>query len=134
MPQMLTFRVDGEPVAQPRHRIASRGRFATAYIPKSHAIHGWKWAIEEAAREKAERIGWVPLRGQAVSMMMIFTFARPRSNKTERHTQRPDLDNLAKAVLDALNGIVFVDDSAVDKMLLRKLWRPSPGVLVVVTR
>lgn len=134
MPQMLSFRVDGEPVAQPRHRIASRGKFSTAYIPRGHAIHGWKWAIEEAAREKAERIGWVPLKGKAVSIMVIFTFERPQSNKTLRHTQRPDLDNLAKAVLDALHGIAFVDDSVVDKMSLRKLWRPSPGVLVVVTR
>ena len=129
MPTKLAFRVDGEPVAQPRHRIASRGRFATAYIPKRHAIHGWKYAIEEAAREEAERVGWVPLKGTALAVSMVFSFGRPKSNKTQWHTQRPDLDNLAKAVLDALHGIAFLDDAVVDEMMLSKTWG-EPGVFV----
>jgi Holliday junction resolvase RusA-like endonuclease len=132
MPTKLAFRVDGEPVAQPRHRIASRGRFATAYIPKSHAIHGWKYAIEEAAREEAERVGWVPLKGVALAVSMVFSFERPKSNTTQWHTQRPDLDNLAKAVLDALHGIAFLDDAVVDEMKLRKQWREKPGLWVEV--
>ena len=131
MSQMLTFRVDGEPVAQPRHRITSRGGFATAYIPKSHAIHAWKWAIEEAAREEAQRVGWVPRKGIALAVSMVFSFERPRSNKTQWHTQRPDLDNLAKAVLDALHGIAYFDDSVVDEMKLSKAWG-EPGVFVEV--
>ena len=131
MSQMLRFRVDGEPVAQPRHRIASRGKFATAYIPKSHAIHAWKWAIEEAARQQAERVGWVPVKGEPLAISMLFQFSRPKSNKTEWHTQRPDLDNLAKAVLDALHGIAFFDDSAVLSLRLRKGWG-HPGVFVEV--
>jgi Holliday junction resolvase RusA-like endonuclease len=130
-PTKLAFRVDGEPVAQPRHRIASRGRFATAYIPKSHAVHAWKYAIEEAAREEAERVGWVPVKNESLAISMWFQFARPKSNKTEWHTQRPDLDNLAKAVLDALHGIAFFDDSAVVSVLLRKGWG-EPGVFVEV--
>jgi Holliday junction resolvase RusA-like endonuclease len=132
MPHMLTFRVDGEPVAQPRHRIASRGRFATAYIPRGHAIHAWKWAIEEAAREEAKRVGWVPRKGIALAVSMVFSFERPRSNKTQWHTQRPDLDNLTKAVLDALHGIAFLDDAVVDEMKLRKQWREKPGLWVEI--
>ena len=133
MPTKLSFRVDGEPVAQPRHRIASRGRFATAYIPKDHAIHGWKFAIEEAARNETERIGWVPVKGVALSVSMVFSFGQPRSNKTEWHTQRPDLDNLAKAVLDAFHGIVYLDDASVVSLFLWKEWG-YPGVLVEVSR
>jgi crossover junction endodeoxyribonuclease RusA len=132
MPTKLSFKVDGEPVAQPRHRIASRGRFATAYIQRGHAIHGWKYAIEEAAREEAQRIGWVPLKGVALAVSMVFSFERPRSNKTQWHTQRPDLDNLAKAVLDALHGIAFLDDAVVDEMKLRKQWREKPGLWVEI--
>ena len=133
MPTKLAFRVEGEPVAQPRHRIASRGRFATAYIAKSHAIHAWKWAIEEEARREAERIGWVPVKNEPLGISMSFQFSRPKSNKTEWHTQRPDLDNLAKAVLDALHGIAFFDDSAVLSLGLRKGWG-HPSVFVEVFR
>ena len=131
MPQMLRFRVDGEPVAQPRHRIASRGKFSTAYIPKSHAIHAWKWAIEEAAREEAKRVGWVPRNASPLTVSMLFRFKRPKSNKTRWHVQRPDLDNLAKAVLDALHGIAYFDDAVVDEMKLSKTWG-EPGVFVEV--
>ena len=131
MPTKLTFRVDGEPVAQPRHRIASRGMFATAYIPRGHAIHAWKYAIGEAAREEAERVGWVPVKNEPLAVSMVFSFGRPKSNKTQWHTQRPDLDNLAKAVLDALHGIAFVDDSAVVNLRLRKGWG-HPGLVVEV--
>ena len=132
MPQMLTFWVNGEPVAQPRHRIASRGRYATAYIPKGHAIHAWKYAIEEAAREQAERVGWVPVKGEPLSVVMHFYFRQSRSNKTRHHVQRPDLDNLAKAVLDALHGIVFLDDACVVGLRLEKEWASQSGLSVEV--
>ena len=132
MPQMLTFYVNGQPVAQPRHRIASRGRFSTAYIPRSHAIHAWKWAVEEAAREQAERVGWVPVKGEPLSVVMQFYFRQSRSNKTRHHVQRPDLDNLAKAVLDALHGIVFLDDACVVGLRLQKEWASQSGLLVEV--
>ena len=132
MPQILTFWVNGQPVAQPRHRIASRGRFATAYIPRGHAIHAWKWAVEEAAREQAERVGWVPVKGEPLSVVMQFYFRQSRSNKTRHHVQRPDLDNLAKAVLDALHGIVFLDDACVVGLRLEKEWASQSGLSVEV--
>ena len=132
MPQMLTFYVNGQPVAQPRHRIASRGRFSTAYIPRGHAIHAWKWAVEEAAREQAERVGWVPVKGEPLSVVMHFYFRQSRSNKTRHHVQRPDLDNLAKAVLDALHGIVFLDDACVVGLRLEKEWASQSGLSVEV--
>lgn len=40
--------------------------------------------------------------------------------KTGWHVSRPDLDNIIKAVLDSLNGIVFDDDSAVCELLATK--------------
>ena len=132
MPTKLAFRVDGEPVAQPRHRIAARGRYAKAYIPRDHAIHAWKWAIEEAAREQAERIGWVPVKNEPLVVLMQFYFKQPRSNKTRHHVQRPDLDNLAKAVLDALHGIAFLDDACVVGLRLQKEWASQSGLEVEV--
>jgi Holliday junction resolvase RusA-like endonuclease len=45
--------------------------------------------------------------------------------------KKPDLDNIAKAWNDALNGVVYRDDSLICRMTLDK--RYGPQALVVVT-
>jgi len=40
--------------------------------------------------------------------------------KTGWHTSRPDLDNIVKAVLDGLNGVVFADDAVVAQLVASK--------------
>ena len=42
------------------------------------------------------------------------------SKKTGWHISRPDLDNVIKAILDGLNGVVFHDDSAVCQIVATK--------------
>ena len=42
--------------------------------------------------------------------------------KTGFHASRPDLDNVVKAVLDGLNGVVFKDDAAVAKISASKQY------------
>ena len=45
-----------------------------------------------------------------------------------RHTSRPDLDNLCKAVLDALNGVAFKDDAQISSIRMIKFYSFYPGV------
>ena len=47
-----------------------------------------------------------------------------------KHMRRPDLDNLAKFYLDALNGLVFSDDAQICELNLRKVYGMSPSVLI----
>lgn len=44
--------------------------------------------------------------------------------------KKPDLDNIAKVVLDALNGIAYRDDAQVVEILVRKLYGENPRVSV----
>jgi Holliday junction resolvase RusA-like endonuclease len=48
------------------------------------------------------------------------------------HTQKPDLDNIEKSILDGLNGIAFKDDSQVADVSKRKVWGPVARVVVTV--
>ena len=48
------------------------------------------------------------------------------------HTQRPDLDNCAKAILDGLNRIAWGDDGQVSEIHVRKVWGPSAKTVVTV--
>jgi Holliday junction resolvase RusA-like endonuclease len=42
------------------------------------------------------------------------------NKKTGWHISRPDLDNIVKAILDGLNGVVFKDDAAVCQLIATK--------------
>lgn len=49
--------------------------------------------------------------------------------------RRVDIDNLAKAVLDALNGVVWVDDAQIQRLVLeREVRSAEPGVEITVRR
>jgi Holliday junction resolvase RusA-like endonuclease len=49
-------------------------------------------------------------------------------------TGRPDSDNLAKGVLDALNGILWGDDAAVVELTVSKRYCTRPRTCVTVRR
>ena len=51
------------------------------------------------------------------------------------HTVKPDLDNLAKGILDALNEVVYKDDNQIIDMCVFKRWESAdhqPGVRIVI--
>ena len=60
---------------------------------------------------------------------------RERMVKGETYpSAKPDLDNVIKAVLDALNGVAYKDDARVVGILSRKIYSEKPGVMVEITR
>ena len=65
---------------------------------------------------------------------MNFYIKRAKTNKTKQHTQRPDIDNYMKAVLDGMQGVVFEDDSQVFEIFATKTWADYvlPSFTVVI--
>ena len=131
---MISFTVSGDPVAQPRHKVSIRGKKPVAYIPDDHAVHGYKQAVQLAA--KVAMAGLAPVNGP-VLVTVLFRFGRPKSHSKaarldDNHTQKPDLDNLCKAVLDALNGICWADDSQVCQIRASKAWRTEGQTIVII--
>jgi len=51
---------------------------------------------------------------------------------TIKHFIRPDLDNLAYLVTNALKGIVYRDDSQIVKMVLEKMYGTQPKTVIKV--
>lgn len=47
-------------------------------------------------------------------------------------TKRPDLDNVSKIILDALNGIAYHDDAQIAILTASKLYANEPHVTVTV--
>lgn len=120
----ITFQVPAVPIAQPRPKARSFKGHARVYeAKKSHAIHDFKASVRMAANQEYKG---KPLACPLL-VEMVFVFPRP-SNKQwktrpmprEHKTSKPDADNLAKGCLDALNGLLFVDDSQVCQLSVAK--------------
>jgi len=123
-----TVVVEGVPVAQPRPRV-----YGTHTVSDSTKSRVWKQQVKMAWGAGPKYDGPVCLR---------LTFFMPRPKRLMRKKDpdkaipapvRPDLDNLAKAVLDALEGLAFDNDSQVVGLDLRKLYPGKgdpPGVLI----
>ena len=51
-----------------------------------------------------------------------------------RPDKKPDIDNIAKSVLDALNGVAYRDDTQVVELHARKLYSSQPCVMVRIEK
>ena len=118
---MITFTVPGDPVPQPRPRVSTQGGFARAYVPASHAIHAYRQEVQLRAKAAGVSASTAPL-----SVEIVATFARPSSHLTKKGLRataptlpRPDVDNIAKGILDAL-GELWGNDSCVASLSVEK--------------
>jgi Holliday junction resolvase RusA-like endonuclease len=119
----ITFTVEGDPVPQPRPRVTTQGGFARAYVPKSHAVHAYRLAIATAAQAAG-----LCETGEPLNVVIDAVFARPKSHMRKNGVRadaprlpRPDVDNIGKAVLDALQDVIG-DDTCVARLVIEKAY------------
>lgn len=132
----ITFSVPGDPVPQPRPRITTRGSHGHAYTPASHPIHAYRQAIAAAAREA----GATPSDAAPITLIVDLVFARPKSHYRKSGLKpdaprlpRPDCSNCLKGIEDALNGVAWVDDSQIGRVVIEKTYGERPGTTVRIT-
>ena len=144
MSRKIEFFVPGIPVGKGRPRAARRGAGVVMFTPEKTADYeALVSATAAAALAGAMRIiGTSQLLDGPLAAMLEMQFPVPASwSKAKRaralagiewHTSKPDADNVAKAVLDACNGVVFRDDSQVVTLIATKAFSETPGVRVVI--
>lgn len=129
----VQFDIPGKPFAKQRPRATARGGFARVYTPKETV------SFERVVGQIAAPLFAAPIVGP-VRLTIVAVFEPPPSwSKKKRaahlhrpHLQKPDLDNCAKAIKDALNRIAWGDDAQVSEMHVSKVWgnRASTAVWV----
>ena len=130
----LTFQVTGEPKGQPRPRAFARkmGAVHVARFYDSDVADVWKRAVQIALLEMATQTRWELTLGP-VAVELRFAMPRPKSHSGAKglkpsapvaHVGKPDVDNLAKLILDQLtrSGNVWRDDSQVVSLTVHKFW------------
>ena len=124
----LSFFAAGIPKAQPRVKAFVRGGHAGVYTPDSAEI--WKQEVRRQAIANApESILTVPIR-----IELDFFLPRPKAHLDKHgvpkpkspvwHCKKPDLDNLIKAVTDAITDTqrVWLDDSQICEITATKTY------------
>jgi Holliday junction resolvase RusA-like endonuclease len=121
----IAFTVSGDPVPQPRARITVRGRHGHAYTPSDHKIHAYRAAIAAAAVEA----GATPTDAAPITLIVDLVFARPKSHFRKSGLRedapklpRADCSNCLKGIEDSLNGVAWVDDTQVGRVVVEKSW------------
>lgn len=116
MENEFTFKVEGRVVGSARPRVTRNGTF----IPKK--TRDYRARIRGAFIESGgmRRSGPISV---SVSVFRELPKSRPKSVTSEPDTFKPDVDNIGKNVLDALNGIAWDDDSQVVELVVRKYPR-----------
>ena len=109
-----------------RHRGTGR-----PFVLENEPSRAWASHVNlEAIRKVNQRGAWDPSGG--FSVFLAFQFLRPRTSKRPHPTVKPDLDKLARNVLDALTGALWTDDAQVLQIVTVKFYRGMPGVWIRV--
>lgn len=130
------LRVPGEPRGQDRPRIDTRGRRPRTFTdPRTEGYAAQVQAVWLAAGQPRLHAG--PYRVHVVAHLKRPAGHFRRSGglsaagvRSPRPTRKPDLDNVAKLVLDALASVAAIpDDAGVVELRCEKHWAPDGPLL-----
>ena len=133
MNHIASFFVPGVPVGKMRARVAHHGKFVREYTPAKQTKY------EAHVREcyKGEKHKTLP-----VSIIILSVLPIPKSFSKKKRadclacetlpTSKPDTDNIAKSVMDALNGFAYKDDRQVTCVMSLKVYGENTGAYVVI--
>lgn len=123
----IEFFVAGKPKGQPRIKACRRGKYAGVYDPGT--ADGWKMLVRAEGYNAWDK---KQIEG-AVKLQMTLFLDRPKSHFNSKGlvkpkppyyvTGKPDVDNYAKAVMDALTNLgIWKDDSQVVGLEVWKVY------------
>lgn len=134
---MIAFLVPGQPQGKGRARIVRIGGYSRMATPEATvAYEGLVAHVATQAR------GDLPLIDGPVAMTLHLDCQVPASWSARKRAQalagqvlpttKPDADNVAKAISDGLNGVLWRDDVQVVDLVVRKRYAAVPAVRVEV--
>ena len=129
----INFVIPGKVQAKQRPRF--NGKFAYTQR-ETVAYENWvKTCYLE--KYKGQKLLEKPLK---VKIIAYYDIPKSTSKKKQKMmldneifpTIKPDADNIAKSILDSLNGIAYLDDKQVVKLIVEKYYSKSANVTVMI--
>jgi Holliday junction resolvase RusA-like endonuclease len=138
MTESVLIIIEGEPTGKGRPKASSRGGLVRMYTPEK--TRSYEQLVADEARKAMA--GREPITGPCL-LELVLVFKVPASwSKKKRAAAlageiypcvKPDIDNVAKAICDSLNAIVWVDDVQVVELTARKRYGEHPHVEARIT-
>lgn len=136
----ITFHVPGEAVGKHiDYRIV--GRFPNQFIKpyKSTPTKQWMKLISDLARRVAPPQPWegpIEVRIDVTRRLLRTSKKRQQAmlSGSILPTTKPDNDNYAKAVCDAMSKIVYHDDAQIVRLVVEKKYGTVEGTQITVSR
>ena len=133
---VVTFHVDGDPIPKGRPRFARRGHFVQTYTDAKTLEYETHVAMKARQAIGASE----PLKG-ALSVFLYLRYAIPTSYTKKRkeaclngleYPKRSDIDNCYKSITDAMQGIVYLNDSQIVEAHIKKVYAEEGGADIMV--
>lgn len=125
---MVEFTVQGEPKGKGRPRFGN-GRTYTPKTTSEYEKTVLSAYVDKYRTSKLKGEIWVQIR--AYMGIPKSTPKKRRADMIGRGVlKRPDVDNIAKIILDALNGVAYDDDAQITRLIIAKKYAEVPRVEV----
>lgn len=128
----MKFVVAGEIVGKGRPRFTRSGR---TYTPKRTT--DYERTIKTAYLNKYSYLSQKALRIKICAYLEVAR-SHPKVKKSKmlmnllQCTKKPDIDNITKVVLDALNKVAYQDDTQVVELVAIKRWSNTSRLVVII--
>ena len=134
---MREFKIPGKAQAKQRPRM---GRSGVVYTPKETLIY--ENYVKMCYSDYANQFEWLPYENQVRAEIDVLVAVPKSDSKTKKKAKiegmirpavKPDCDNLAKSILDSLNGLAYQDDKQVVELSIKKYYAENAEVRVRLT-
>lgn len=132
--QRIAFLIPGKPIGKGRPRFY-RGRAVTPYETREYEVYTALLFLRASGNKMFED-------KQTLRICIDAYYPIPKSITKKKRAEietgvllpscKPDIDNVVKIILDALNGVAYHDDSQVVEIHASKHYADDPKVIVLV--
>lgn len=135
MIEEITFTIRGEPTGKGRPIVPKSGH---AFTPAKTRSYENLVKMEYQHQQKGFRFGDTAMLEAEINAFYSIPQSASKKKKEEmregqiRPAKKPDCDNVAKIVLDALNKLAYRDDAQIVDCIIRKWYTDDPRVTVTI--
>ena len=135
---MIAFEIPGPVVGKQRPKFARVGAFTRTYTPEKTVAY--ENLVKHYAAEAMDKAA--PWEMPVVLKIAVYRTVPASTSKknraaalagTLRPANKPDCDNIAKAIADAMNGIVYKDDAQIVELSVVKRYGERDHAAVMVS-